>query len=255
MRGQPHLDQIRMGCCIHVNTNKGSAMSEKILRIFVGFDPVESVAWHTMVHSIFKRASVPIAVTPLYLGNLGDVYTRPRDPRQSNQFSFTRFLVPFLSDYSGWSVYFDCDMMLRADIKTLFDLADPDKAVMVVKHAYEPRDNIKYLGARQHRYAKKNWSSVMLFNNGRCRALTPEYVNTAPGLDLHQFKWLESESLIGELPVEWNWLVGEYESAPAGVKNVHWTVGGPYFRDYADADFAHEWFAERNDMAFCKQRD
>jgi hypothetical protein len=82
----------------------------------------------------------------------------------------------------------------------------------------------------------------MLFNNARCRALTPEFVNTATGLELHQFKWLADEAEIGSLPLEWNWLVGEYPMNPEA-KIAHFTRGGPYFADYAQCDYADEWRA------------
>ena len=81
----------------------------------------------------------------------------------------------------------------------------------------------------------------MIFNNSLCSKLTPNFVNTATGLELHQFKWLNNEDAIGSLPLEWNWLVGEYDFNP-DAKNVHWTLGGPYFKDYADSDYANEWF-------------
>jgi len=29
---------------------------------------------------------------------------------------------------------------------------------------------------------------------------------------------------------------------------VHYTLGGPYFDDYRDCDYAAEWFAERESM-------
>jgi hypothetical protein len=85
----------------------------------------------------------------------------------------------------------------------------------------------------------------MLMNNARCRTLTPQYVQTASGLQLHQFHWLQSEAEIGALPLVWNWLVGEYE-ANADAKIAHFTRGGPYFPDYADCDFADEWRAVRD---------
>ena len=55
----------------------------------------------------------------------------------------------------------------------------------------------KFLGEPQSKYEKKNWSSVILFNNARCTALTPEYVSTASGLELHQFKWLDGDEQHG----------------------------------------------------------
>jgi hypothetical protein len=232
-------------------------MTSQLLKIFIGFDPVESVAWHTMTHSILSRSSVPVAIVPVNIANLKGIYTRERDPKQSNEFSFTRFLVPYLSGYDGWAAFFDCDMLLRTDVARLFELAvkDSSKAVHVVQHDYEPRDDVKYLNTVQYRYPRKNWSSVVLWNCGHPsnRAVTPEFVNTASPMELHRFQWLRDEE-IGALDVRWNWLVGEYAEPPQDVHNVHWTVGGPYFHEYKDADFAEEWFAEQERMNFCMQR-
>ncbi len=232
-------------------------MNSKLLKIFIGFDPVESVAWHTMAHSILTRSSVPVAIIPVNITNFKDVYVRERDPKQSNEFSFTRFLVPYLSNYEGLAAFFDCDMLLRTDVSELFDYAkrDPSKAVHVVQHDYEPRDNVKYLNTIQYRYPRKNWSSVVLWNCGHPsnRSVTPDFVNTTSPMELHRFQWLKDEE-IGALDVRWNWLVGEYADPPADVHNVHWTVGGPYFHEYRKADFAEEWFAEHERMDFCLQR-
>ena len=112
---------------------------------------------------------------------------------------------------------------------------------------------MKFLGAIQTKYAKKNWSSVMLFNAAKCRALTPDYVNTASGLELHQFKWLESDDLIGEIPHRWNHLVG-YDDPNPDASLVHYTIGGPYFDEYQDCEYADEWRQERDKMLFVKQR-
>lgn len=232
-------------------------MNQRILKIFIGYDPVESVAWHTMAHSILRRSSLPVAIVPLNIANMKDVYNRERDPKQSNEFSFTRFLVPYLSGYEGMAAFFDCDQMLRTDVAELFELAasDPLKAVHVVQHDYTPRDEIKFLNTVQYSYPRKNWSSVVVWNCGHPanRAVTPEFVNTASPMELHRFQWLSDEE-IGSLDARWNWLVGEYAEPPSDVHNVHWTIGGPYFNEYRNADFAEEWFAEHDRMNFCLQR-
>jgi hypothetical protein len=232
-------------------------MNTSVLKIFIGYDSVESVAWHTMAHSILSRSSMPVAIVPVNIANIRSIYTRDRDPKQSNEFSFTRFLVPYLCGYEGFAAFFDCDMLLRNDVAALFDLAmkDPVKAVHVVQHDYEPHDDVKYLNAVQYRYPRKNWSSVVLWNCGHPsnRAVTPEFVNTASPMELHRFQWLKDDE-IGAVDVRWNWLVGEYADPPDDVHNVHWTVGGPYFHEYKDADFAQEWFAEHERMNFCLQR-
>lgn len=218
-----------------------------MIRIFIGFDPRETVAWHVLVHSILARASAPVSITPLALKNLGPLMWRARNPLQSTDFSFSRFLTPYLSGYEGWSIFMDCDMLVLDDIAKLWALRDERYAVLCVKHHHVPQEEVKFLGAPQTRYEKKNWSSVMLFNNARCRALTPEYVNTATGLELHQFKWLESEDLIGELPHAWNHLVG-FDPPQPGRSLVHYTIGGPYFEKWRDCEYSAEWFAERAAM-------
>lgn len=236
----------------------GARMSNKLLKVFIGYDPVESIAWHVMAHSVFTKSSVPVALVPVNVKNLTGLYTRPRDPKQSNEFSFTRFLVPFLSGYEGYAVFFDCDMMLRTDIKEILTVIDkdPNKAVYVVKHDYTPRDDIKYLNTTQYAYPRKNWSSVVVWNCGHPAnsKLSLEFVNTASGMELHRFMWLKDEE-IGEIDIKWNWLVGEYDNPPSDVKNVHWTIGGPYFKEYSEVDFSADWFLERERMVYCKQRD
>jgi len=232
-------------------------MQKDIIKIFIGYDPVESVAWHAMVSSIYRQSSRPVAIIPINLRNLKGIFNRPRDPRQSNEFSFSRFLVPFLCNYEGVGIFFDCDQMLRTDIAEIFSVleTEPGKAVYVVKHTYQPRDDVKYLNTIQYKYPRKNWSSVVLWNceHLKNRLVTPEFVNTAEGMTLHRFAWLD-DSEIGELDIRWNWLVGEYDSPPVDVKNVHWTVGGPYFEEYRNSDFSDEWFEELKNINYCQQR-
>jgi hypothetical protein len=125
-----------------------------------------------------------------------------------------------------------------------------------VKHSHVPAEKVKFLGATQTRYEKKNWSSAILFNNARCRALTPDYVNSATGLELHQFKWLAGDHMIGEIPHRWNHLVDYDPSVPASeVSNLHYTIGGPYFEQFRDCGYADLWRAERDRMLACQARD
>ena len=225
----------------------------EIINIYIGFDQREAVAYHTLCQSILSRSSLPVSLIPIKRSMLKKIHNRALDEKQSNEFSFTRFLTPYLNGYSGFAIFMDCDMLLTTDIAELWALRDPLKAVQVVKHDYTPRNKTKYLGNTQHPYPKKNWSSVMLFNCGHhdCKRLTPEYVNKASGLELHQFKWTQ-EDRIGDLPVEWNHLVSEYSPNPKA-KNVHFTVGGPYFNEYEHCEYSDEWFSERSQMTHCSQ--
>jgi lipopolysaccharide biosynthesis glycosyltransferase len=224
-----------------------------MINVFIGYDPREAVAYSVLAHSIHARASVPVAIVPLKLSELAGVLTRERHPLQSTDFSFSRFLTPYLSDYADWSIFMDCDMLVLDDIAKLFALRDDRYAVMAVKHDHVPREQKKFLDQPQTPYQKKNWSSVMLFNNARCRALSPDYVNTASGLELHQFKWLADDNQIGEIPSRWNHLVG-YHPARRDASLVHYTLGGPYFDEYRDCEYADEWRRERQAMLHVDQR-
>lgn len=212
-----------------------------MIRIFIGYDRREIVAYHTLAHSIIEHASVPVSITPLCLDHLAGIFARTRDPIQSTDFAFSRFLTPYLSGYAGWSLFMDCDMLMLEDVANLWALRDECYAVQVVKHDHKPPETTKFLGHKQTRYEKQNWSSVVLFNNPRCTALTLEYVNHATGLELHQFKWLAGDHLIGDLPPRWNVLVGYNRPADAPAV-LHFTTGGPYFPEYRDTPYADEWF-------------
>lgn len=224
-----------------------------MIRVFIGFDTRETLAFHVLSHSIHSHASQPVSITPIMLSQLGNLYTREINPLQSTQFSFSRFLTPYLSNYEGWSIFMDCDMVVTEDIAKLWAMRDDRYAVMCVKHDHNPVEETKFLGAIQTKYQKKNWSSVMLFNNARCKALTPEFVNTATGLELHQFKWLSSDDEIGEIPIEWNHLVG-YNPPNPDAALVHYTLGGPYFNEYTDCEHADTWQKAFDAMHAVEQR-
>lgn len=212
-----------------------------MINVFIGFDNKEKIAYHVLSESIRRNSTKPIAITPLAINNLTDDFVRERNSNQSTEFAFSRFIIPHLMNYRGWALFMDCDMLMKADIAELWRLRDDKYAVQVCKHDYTPKEETKFLGQVQTKYEKKNWSSFMLMNCRRCTQLTPNYVNSASGLELHQFKWLETENLIGNLPLEWNWLVGEY-TYKEDVKNIHYTKGGPYFKDYETCDYSTDWF-------------
>lgn len=223
-----------------------------MINIFIGYDKRMPLLHTVLSQSIIDNASEPVAISPVCLSHYDGLFERDIDPNQSTQFSFSRFLVPYLSNYEGWSIFMDNDMLCLADIAELWALRDDKYAVMCAKHDYEVKEDVKFLGEKQTKYQKKNWSSVMLINNAKCKALTKDYVNSASGLELHQFKWLESEDLIGEFPIEWNYLVGYYP-VKEDVKMLHYTDGGPYFDDYQDCDFAAEWLRGREQAIYIKK--
>ena len=222
----------------------------KPLTICIGYDPREAVAYHVLCHSIMSRASGPVQFIPISLSTLKGIYARPRDTRQSTDFTFARFLTPYLAG-PGTSIFLDSDMLCLCDIYELVERASEDRFsdVLVVKHDYTPKSGNKFLDQVQTRYPMKNWSSVMVFNGHRMavKNLTPEYVNKASPMDLHQFKWA---GVVGTLPAEYNHLVGEYEPN-RNAKIVHYTLGSPCFRSYQNCEYAPEWFEELGRMTHC----
>jgi glycosyl transferase family 8 len=224
-----------------------------MIRLFIGYDQREAVVYHVCVNSIVRHASQPLAVTPLALKNLGGYVERHRDG--SNQFTYSRFLVPQLMGYAGWALYIDGDMLLRSDIAELWNLRDEAKALLCVHHDYKTRMKEKYLGAKNQDYPRKNWSSVMLWNcaHPANRGLSAEFVQNATGAQLHRFTWL-ADDLIGELPKEWNWLPDEL-GPNARAKLLHWTLGAPCFDEFVNAEMADEWHRERRLMNGSVQRE
>ncbi len=219
-----------------------------MINVFIGYDRVESVAYHVLSHSIISRSTRPVSITPISQANLKREYWRPRGEYDSNEFSITRWLVPHLCNFEGWSIWMDCDMVMLEDISELYDQRDDNFAVMVKKHNHVPKEDIKFLGMKQTQYERKNWSSLIMFNNAKCRPLTKYVVNTAPGLWLHQFRWLADEE-IGAIEGDWNHLCG-YDPVTKNPKHVHYTSLGPWhdLTNEADIDYRKEWDDEFQDL-------
>lgn len=226
------------------------------MRVYIGYDPAESIAYHVLSHSILRRASAPVSIAPV--GNTvlpPAVWSRPRGKYDSTEFSNARFMVPWLAGYQGWVAFMDCDMLCLGDLVELFDQAEqqPDKALLVRQHNHQPTYSEKFLGQPQTQYPRKNWSSLMLLNCGHpvMRGLTPEYVNATPGIDLHGFKWCP-DSFIGALPAGWNVLIEHGPRIPPDTREseprlVHYTQGGPW-HGYLAQMFSNEWAQELEDL-------
>lgn len=210
-----------------------------MIRITIGYDEREAVAYHTFCQSIIDKASQPVSFTPLVLNALSGYAEKHSDG--SNAFIYSRFLTPFLFGFQGWAIFADGDMICRDDIAKLWALRDESKAVMCAKHEYKTKAHDKYLGNKNQDYPRKNWSSVVLWNCGHPenRILTPEFVQEQTGAILHRFSWLKDEQ-VGEIPKEWNWLTTEYPDN-YDAKLLHYTLGTPCFKDYWSSDMADEW--------------
>jgi len=211
-----------------------------MINLYVGYDEREAIAYHVFCHSVIKNTSLPVKITPLVLSQLKEFNETHQD--RSNDFVYSRFLTPYLNEFDGWAIFADGDMICQADLKELMGMADPNKALMVVKHDYQTKASIKYLGNINENYPRKNWSSVILWNcsHPKHKILTPEFVSNQTGKFLHRFSWLDDND-IGELPVEWNWLACEYEKN-TDAKLIHYTLGTPCFKDFRDTDMAEIWY-------------
>ena len=218
------------------------------LRVFIGWDSREDIAYQVARRSRLRHASIPVEVTPIKLDDLvaKGLYTRDIDPLASTQFTYSRFLTPYLAGYQGWAVFVDCDFIFFGDAAELQGYMDPKYAVLCVQHDYKPKETTKMDGVPQSAYPRKNWSSFMLFNcaHPSTRQLTPEVVNRETGAYLHRMQWAKDEE-IGALPTGWNWLEGWYDKPAQGYPQaVHHTRGGPWFAEWQNVDYAAEWIAE-----------
>lgn len=222
-----------------------------MIPVFVGYDPRAPIAYHVCVNSIIRHASQPVSIVPLSLSSL-NCYTE-KHTDGSNQFVYSRFLIPELMNYKGWAIFLDGDMVVTDDIVKLWNLRNDEKSVMVVKHDYKTKSSTKYLGNKNEDYPRKNWSSVVLWNceHPSNLALTSKTVSESTGSQLHRFGWLVDDK-IGELPVEWNWLADEYgENKNAQI--IHYTLGTPCFEEYKSSPMADIWHNELFLTTYCKQ--
>jgi lipopolysaccharide biosynthesis glycosyltransferase len=209
------------------------------IKIVVGFDQREAIAYHTFSQSVLEKSSLPVLFLPLSINTLKGYKETHND--KSNDFVYSRFLTPYLHNFEGWAIFADGDMVCQSDIKELWDLRDETKALQVVMHDYKTKFNQKYLGNTNENYPRKNWSSLILWNcsHPKHRVLTPDFISSQTGKYLHRFSWLDDED-IGELPIDWNWLAIEYPNNPKA-KIIHYTLGTPCFKDYRNSEMAVTW--------------
>lgn len=224
------------------------------LKVYLGFDSREQNAYQVAERTLRQHATRPVLVTPINAERLAEngLIRRPTDTRgqrydilsnapASTEFAITRFATPFLAQ-TGWALFADCDVVFLADVAELLKLADPKYAVMCVKHDFDNLTGTKMDGQKQVGYPRKLWSSVMLFNcdHPANRRLSLVDLNERPGRYLHGFGWLH-DSEIGELPHEWNWLVG-LETRPENPKIAHFTLGTPDLAGVAPLDEHDIWW-------------
>lgn len=229
-------------------------MDTKNLKVFVGYDPRFPASYAVTVRSIRKH-SPNVPIVPIVLSHLqgeglytrhtvrnaaGDLHDTISNAPMSTEFAISRFLVPCLSGFEGYSIFVDGDFLFRDDITRLAAFANTYDAISVVKHQYADANATKMGGQAQTNYERKNWSSLMLFNcSHRCtRELTPEFVNSVPGRVLHGLRYVPDDQ-IGLIPEAWNWLEG-HSSCDIDPSAVHFTRGTPEMGMQPTA-YADEW--------------
>lgn len=223
---------------------------ENPFNIYIGWDSREDIAYQVAKLSIEEKSSIPVKVMPLKQKDLrrDGIYSRDEDKLASTEFTFTRFLVPHLNDFKGWALFIDCDFLFVDDIAKLVSNIEGNnhKAVMCAQHDYTPDPGIKMDGQQQYVYPRKNWSSMVLYNcehEKNKTGLTTDNVNNMDytGAHFHRFSWLTDDE-IGEVSHEWNWLVGWYKELDDGKpKALHYTEGGPWFKEYKNCEYNVEW--------------
>lgn len=202
-----------------------------MIRLFVGQDSREWVGLNVFCSSVWGRASEPVSITPIHGPSNG-----------TNAFTLARFKIAEMCDYKGFAIFADgSDMVCLADIAELWALRDPYKAVQVVKHDYRTKHPIKYLGQKNEDYPRKNWSSLMLIN---CNHFGWRHLDKCTPEELHRFSCFPDRE-IGDLPHEWNVLVGEEDR---WAKILHYTIGVPCWKPYSEWPEAEVWRKERDTM-------
>lgn len=244
--------------------------SNRVLPVFIGYDSREAVCSDVLSHSILKRTKSAVQINLLKhrelrarglfkrkwsVDALTGEWVDDNDTRKfSTEFSHTRFLVPALMNYKGWALFIDSDMIFLSDIQKLFSLFDDKYAVMCVKHQHRVRPGaVKMDGRQQLSYNRKNWSSFIAFNcsHPSNKKITPAEVGFMTGGDMHAFSWLK-DSEIGELPTTYNFIAGVSPKMPpesGGIPDViHYTEGGPWFKECQDVPYAGTWIQEYEDF-------
>jgi len=224
------------------------------LNAYIGFDSRFPNAYRVACSTLRRQCGLELNITPLLLPDLQakGLYKRPTiekdgglwdvisDAPMATEFSLSRFLIPYLNNYKGYSIFCDSDFLFRADVADLLTEINPHAPLACVHHDFNPTESIKMDGRIQTQYKRKNWSSFMVFNNAHPQnaKLTLDYFNTTTGRALHAFEWLVGYE-ITKLRPQWNYLVGHSQGYDGLA--VHYTDGTPDLAKYADCEYAKEW--------------
>lgn len=219
------------------------------MKVYIGFDSRQNYseyydkvfnAPYMVCYQSIRNYNKNIEIKPIILDDLikKGYYYRDVDPLASTEFTYSRFLVPFLNNYKGIAVFCDSDFLWNCDIEELLEFYDETDAVSCVQHDYTPNTMTKMDGLQQTTYPRKNWSSLMMFNceHPDTQKLSVEVVNTESPKYLHRMSWANS---IGSIPLTYNYLEGDYEYME-NPKAIHFTNGGPWHETWK-GDYGNEW--------------
>ena len=233
------------------------------INVYVGYDAREHDAYNVCKYSIinhdkndFVADIIPLKHRELRKCGLfyrrwiidedGQYWDELDGKPFSTEFSHTRFAIQEYAtkvhNQKGWTLFVDCDFLFFHSIEELFECVDDKYAVMCVKFDWTPKEGARKMdGKIQSAYPRKLWSSMMLWNLDHPSNETMGYykLNEATGSELHSFSWLKDEE-IGEIAPEWNYVPGisKIEGIPSA---VHFSEGGPWFKEYKDTEYADEW--------------
>lgn len=191
------------------------------LRIFIGWDPREAAAADVLEWSLRRHSSIPLEI--YHLRRDAIPWLRNDERPGSTAFTYSRFAIPWLCDYSGLALFLDCDMLCFGDIAEVAALPMDGLAIRVRKHEQHPQSQTKMDGQPQIQYPRKNWSSLMLMDCSRLRLWNPSTVGSMSGAWLHRFEGVLDQS-IGDLPTGWNELFRYREGE---TKLLHFTEFNP----------------------------
>jgi len=188
-------------------------------------DSIEAIKSGGVAYEFFNDYKVEVKKLDI---NAISEYTREY-ANQSTEFTYSRFLIPYLENYQGFSFFIDDDYIWKHNPMSLFYFLDPDHAVACVQYDFDTHEETKMNGEKNVSYPKKLWSSMMIFNNGHedCRKLTPEAVNTWTGKQLHQFEWTDQ---ISKIPHNKICTEGYDKSFNETHHAIHYTRGGPWIK-------------------------
>ena len=218
--------------------------------IYIGFDSSnygQELAWEVCKRSILKNCSDTSKINIIKLEKkklIDSGFFKRTDKDGATEFTYTRFFVPFLNNYTGYAIFVDSDFLWKCDILELFNnYVHVDKALSCVMHKYENcNDKVKMDNQIQEWYPRKNWSSLIVFNCEHPSIknnLTIENCNNQSPKWLHRFEYCKDSELL-EIEKEYNYLVDYYYDSN-NIKALHFTDGGPWHPGYENVSYSDEW--------------